>query len=239
MATGIYQNQEIWFDGYRLTTRLNSVALDYSAEAQDDTTFGDDTRSMKGGLKVVTAQIEGFYDANPYDSALFSNVGVVDKPLSIAASSTEGVVAYTFNQMLGDYAPLKNSVGEMIGFSAGGKATGNLVRGTLMLNQTALAATGSGTARQLGAVGATQRLYAALHVYSVSGTSPTLDVIVESDNGVGMSSPITRITFSQMNAIGSQFTSVAGAITDDYFRIGYTLGGTTPSFSAVVVVGIL
>jgi hypothetical protein len=89
-------------------------------------------------------------------------------------------------------------------------------------------------------VSASQKMYAALHVRSVSGTNPTLDVVVQSDT-VGFPSATSRITFSQATATTNrhQFSSVAGAITDDYWRVSYTIGGTgTPTFSFAVTVGI-
>ena len=101
-------------------------------------------------------------------------------------------------------------------------------------------ATANGTARQLGAVAAGQSVYATLHVLAtVSGTSPTLDVVVASaatDSWPGTS----RITFSRKTAIGPQFaTPVDGSITDPWRRVQYTIGGTdTPTFPFVVLIGI-
>ncbi len=71
-----------------------------------------------------------------------------------------------------------------------------------------------------------------------TGGSPTLDVTIESAALVGFGSPTTRMTFSQMTARGAQFASVAGAITDPYWRVKWTLGGSTPGFALVVAIGI-
>ena len=133
------------------------------------------------------------------------------------------------------------TVGDLYMFRASGTGQGTkLIRGTIM-ETGAKTATANGTARQLGAVTATQYLYACLHVIAVSGTNPTLDVIVASDDASNFGSSTTRMTFTQKTAIGSQFiTPVAGAITDDYWRIVYTIGGTnTPTFNFIVTVGIL
>jgi hypothetical protein len=56
-----------------------------------------------------------------------------------------------------------------------------------------------------------------------------------------MSSPTTRVTFSQATGRTSQWaTPVAGAITDDWWDISWTIGGTGgPDFTFVAVVGIL
>ncbi len=74
---------------------------------------------------------------------------------------------------------------------------------------------------------------------AASGTTPTLDVTIESDDGVGMGSPTTRINFAQATAIGAQWaTPVAGAIADDWWRVAYTLGGASPSFTFICIIGI-
>ena len=105
---------------------------------------------------------------------------------------------------------------------------------------TARTSSGTGTAWQVGALSSSQRLYAGLHVISASGTTPTLAVKVQSDT-VGFGSATDRITFSTATDVANreQFSSVAGAITDDYWRVSYTIGGSsTPTFSFMVCVGI-
>jgi hypothetical protein len=93
----------------------------------------------------------------------------------------------------------------------------------------------------LGAATATQHLYGVLHVLAVSGTNPTLDVVIQSDDAEGFASGTTRGTFTQKTAVGSQFlTPVAGPVTDTHWRCTWTIGGTnTPSFTIALVVGIL
>jgi hypothetical protein len=94
---------------------------------------------------------------------------------------------------------------------------------------------------ELGAVAAGQRVYAALHVIDpVSGTSPTLDVTLKSAALVGFGSPTTRLTFTQATEPTSELLSAAGAITDEFWRVDFSIGGTdTPTFPFIVVVGIL
>ena len=104
---------------------------------------------------------------------------------------------------------------------------------------TARTATGVGTAFQVGALLATKRMYCTLHVLSISGTAtPTITVRLESDNAVGFPSAVTQTTFTAMTAIGSQTATVAGALTDDWWRPAWTITGTNPSFLFVVAVGI-
>lgn len=242
MAPYILANAKLWLAEFDLSGDMNAIAVDYKAELVDDTTFGSGgTRVRKGGLKVVTVDGEGYWNggAGGVDDALFAKVGVANVPLTIAPESGgEGQPGNGMLAIVGDYSP-GGEIGEMLPFTVSVESDGDLVRGTIMLNRTATASGNSGTALQLGAVGATQKLYAALHVIAASGAAPTLDVIVKSDDVVGFGTPTNRITFGQKTAVGSEWAApVAGAITDTFWRVDFTIGGAGPSFTFVVLVGI-
>jgi len=82
-------------------------------------------------------------------------------------------------------------------------------------------------------------LYAGLHVTAFAGTSPTLDVLIESDSGSGFGTASSRIAFTQnTGSIQSQWGSVNGAVTDTYWRTKMTIGGSGPSFTVYVTLGI-
>ncbi len=103
---------------------------------------------------------------------------------------------------------------------------------------TARTVTGSGLARQLGALSATRALYVGLHVLSAAGTTPSVTVVVESDDAVGMASPTTRATFTAATAAGGQTVQIPGPVTDDWWRVRWTISGTTPSFLFVAAAGL-
>lgn len=232
-------NAKLYAGGYDLSGDTSRLALVYSADTPEDTTLGMSGKSRKGGLKNIALQHEGFWNGGTgnVDDALFSQVGLTDVPTTVAPlTGAEGELAYTFLTTKGSYSP-GASVGDVLPFSVSADGSGLLIRGTLIHNATKTT-TGTGTAFQLGQVSAVQKLYASLHVLAVSGGSPTLDVLVQSDT-VGFPSPLTKVTFSQAVAIGSQWSvPLAGAITDDYWRVSYTIGGSTPSFLFAVTVGI-
>lgn len=238
MAEHVLSGGLILFDGLDLSNSLNQVVLDHSADALDSTAIGHTTRRRKGGLLTSVLGAAGFFEAAEPDASLFAAAGVVDKPVTVGYSQTPGEVAYFMKAMLGEYQPFGGNVGELAGFRlSAGVSSDRLIRGTLMelLTQTA---TANGTGRQLGQVLAAQKMYAALHVLSVSGGTPSLTVTIQSDDNPGFSSPTNRIVFSAANAVGSQFGSVAGAITDTYWRAIWTISGSTPSFRFAVSLGI-
>ena len=234
----ILRDQNILMGGYDLTTTANSVTVVGGRETQDVTVFTNQTRLYAAGLKTASIEAAGFYEADPYDAALFDELSLdAGTPFSVANGSSPGDSAYSLRSFLGDYKPFGNAVGDIAGYSAGAASSGDLVRGTLMLKST-VSASGQSTARQLGAVASGKKLYAILHVFSVDGTTPTLDVIIRSDNGSGMSSPITRVTFDQLIDIGAQWVELDGPVTDDWWDVDYTLGGTGPEFGFAVILAI-
>lgn len=251
MATVVLADAKVLAGGYDVSGVLNACNLQYDAEALDDTHFGDTTRKMKGGLKTVDFSMSGHmeYGAAAIDKLLFDNLGnpagsapILDVITVAPEQGGEyGTRAFFFKPMLSSFEPLSGEMGQLVPFTAASVgANGDpLIRGTVM-HDLDPARTGSGTATiaQLGAVAAGQRMYMSLHVIAVSGSSPTLDVVIESDDNGSMTSATTRITAVQMDAVGAQYLSVAGPITDDYWRVSYTLGGSTPSFTFAVALGI-
>ena len=244
MANHVLTDQRIFVDNYEITGDSNAVAIEYGAELKDCTVFGDDTRTNKGGLKTVQVQVSGFYDAATQDAEIFGNVGISDKPISICAEGgAVGDIAYFFNAVGGEYS-IGESVGELNKFEMGAGAMGSLVRGVMAHNaaDTAETSTGAGTAQQLGAVSASQRLVAVLHVLESNGSGDqVMQVGVESDDNAGFTSPVTKIGFDINTTVGtSQIIELDGVITDDYYRASFIIAGTgSPSFKFVLLFGVI
>jgi hypothetical protein len=243
MAMQIVQNAKLFFDGYNLSGDMSALALDYGAELKDATVLGDQSLRRRAGLKSLKFNHEGFWNGGVgnVDDALFSEIGVADKPMTICPlTGAEGELCFFFDAAAAQYNP-GAAVGDMFKFSVAGEMSdgSDLARGIVGVNGTKVA-TGNGTVFTLGAVGANQKLYAALHVLApVAGVAPTLDVIVQSAV-TNFATITTRATFSQKNAIGSQsIAPLAGPITDTFWRVAWTIGGSGgPSFPFVVVLAI-
>lgn len=240
MPTFVLTNARIVVGGYELSGQMNSVNLNYQAEMKDDTVFGTaGTRSNKPGLKQVSLQGNIFWDAT-IDEPRYDRIGAVREVFTVSnLGQTVGDVGYICRGVDGSYNPLTGEVGELVMAQLDmHSANTQLARSVVGATGTKIA-TGTGTGIQLGAVGANSRLYAALHAIDpVTGTLPTLDVTIESDDAIGFPSPTVRATFTQMTARGAQWTEVAGPITDDWWRVVWTIGGTLPSFPILVSFGI-
>ena len=70
-------------------------------------------------------------------------------------------------------------------------------------------------------------------VTAFSGTTPTLDLIVEwSFDNVNWSAGESPLTFAQI--LGIKSTHIMAQVRAPYMRVRWTLGGTTPSFTFTV-----
>ena len=237
---GALINAKIYVDGLDLSTHHNAVSLVKGVEPKDCTAFGDGQRVFVPGLRTAALEAEGFDDtAVAVSNEYVSRLGLAGRVITVAPTGAEGEVSEIMAAMFGLYNP-GSKLGDVFGFKVSAQSTADRIVGsTIMHAKAARTTSASGTARQLGAVSAAQSVYAALHVFAVSGTGgPTLTVKVQSDNDGGFPSAADRITFAAATAIGAEWSKLAGAITDDWWRIDWAITGTTPSFTFAVAVGI-
>lgn len=245
MAKFVLSNVRLFAGAADLTTVNNQITLNAEAESKDTTAFvptGDVWHEEISGIKSVSLNASGQWEssgsASTVDDDAWATFGTVGAVSVCPATAADGALAWLTQYNRRQYQ-LLGAVGDVAPWSWQAQGAWPLVRGSVLAAPSARTSTGTGTAVQLGAVSSTQRLYVALHVFSVSGTgSPSLTVAIQSDNAGGFGSPATVTTLSAMTAIGSQITRVSGPLTDDYFRVSYTISGTNPSFLFAVTAGI-
>ncbi len=244
MGKFVLQNVRLFCAGADLTTVNNQLEIKAETDVKTSTAFvptGDAWAEVLAGLRSVEASAEGQWEAGDLgkvDDISFAHLGTSTPWTACPAGASVGNLAYLFNSLRTSYE-LGDAVGEVAPWKADGKGNSPLIRGQIAHPPgTARTSTGTGTSIQLGAVAADKALYVGLHVHSVSGTTPSLTVRVESDNATGFPSAATVGTFTAANAIGGQWMRVAGAITDDWFRAAWTISGTNPSFLFTVSFGI-
>ena len=238
----------VFAGGYDLTADSNKVEVSAQFEEKDVTTFLPTTdpnvgwKKVLGGLgsaKIVGGGNWGAASNGSIDDFALGALGTTTPHSVYATDANEGSLGYFTNTLVKNYQ-FFGSVGDVASWTLDDESAWPLVRGqSLEAPGTARTATGSGTAVQIGAVPAGKSMYAALHVLSVSGSgSPTLTVRIQSDT-VGFPSPVTQLTFTAATAIGGQILrTTPGAITDDYWRVDFTISGSSPSFLFVVTAGI-
>ena len=233
MAPLVLKDATTFYGGYDLTSHINEVALELSAEPLDDSTMGDAWRSRIAGAKDVSFNHKGYVEFAEPDATLEAALATaVVQTMSV--DGTDGAVAYMLvglevtYQLFGDYGSVAPFMVQGSGSNGFGAPAGKL----LYPKQT-IAAADNGTGQQLGAVAAGERLYTTVHCFT-AGT--TVDVIVESDDNSGFTSATTRSTTTVTATGGTWVTPVAGAITDDWWRV--RIATITGSFSLAAAVGI-
>jgi len=243
MAVFVVRDAKFYYGSYDITTDLKSVVISPTQDIRDSTTLGSAERTKAVGLKHCTFSGEGFAQTN---TAAFEVEDVInayygtDNVLTSVFPYDEaaGNNGYVFYTDMAEFS-LGGSIGEMYGFTIRGEGSGKLIHSTVEKTGN-ITATGNSTGTQLGALAAGQTLYAAMHVVTVSGTNPTLDVTIESDDNADFTSATTRATFTQATDETNEMETVSGAVTDDYWRMAYTVGGTdTPTFNVMLSMGIL
>lgn len=244
MSKTVLTNVRLFAVGVDLTANSNKVELSSEVEAKESTNYASQGyKEVMGGIASAEISGEGQWEAldpTKVDDASWSQLGGVG-PWSVSANNGAAVgdLAYFTSALRSDYK-LGDAVGEVAPWTSTAKSSWPLVRGQFAHPPgTARTATGTGTGLNVGAVAVNKRMYAALHVLSVAGTTPSITARVESSVDNTFGAPTTRLTFTAANAVGGQILRTAGtAITDPWWRIAWTISGTTPSFLFAAALGI-
>lgn len=237
MAEFVLKNLALLFDGYSFGSQCTSVSVNAGRETPDATAFDDGTRvAAAGGLKTAAITASGHFEAGTgtVDEQFQSAIAAAGKVITVApVGLARGNYAYSLKATVGEYTPIQGSVGDVLNFTLTGGTTDELFRGIIEESATETGAAQS-TGTQLGAISATQRIHAALHVTAFTGSSAT--VKVQSDDNSGFSSATDRITFSSVTGATAEKMTLDGAVTDDYWRVD--ISGTFSSITIYVILGI-
>ena len=245
MAIVTLNDARIYMAEFNLSGDHNKIGLEVGRNDSLNTVFGNAATSVKGTTAFATLAGQGFVTLGTGNvhAVLGAQINVNDVPVTVTYNgATEGDACEFFTCLVGRYDPFAvGDVGEHMGFAVSAKSVGTQSVGGTIVGVGSKTATGNGSEySKWGTMTSTDTVYSALHVLSVSGTSPTLDVIIESDT-TGFPSPSTVLTFTQKTAVGSQFISKSTGLpsSDTYWRAKWTIGGTdTPTFDIVVSFGV-
>jgi hypothetical protein len=227
--------------GYDFTTDTNKVTLSATADELENTTFGGGGyKSRIGGLRDVTANLEGFWQSATLDAVdpqIFSQLATADQVATWSPTGVAGDPCYM--TQLGKFTyEAFGDIGTVTPFSVGMSGTSGqgVVRGQLAKAKGNVSATGQlGSILTLTAPTTTQYVYAAFHVFS-AGT--TITVAVQSDDAVGFPSATTRGTIGPITTVGGTWlTRVAGPFaSESFWRLNVT--AVTGTFSVAGAIGI-
>lgn len=255
MATQVMTDAKIYVGGYNVSGVANEAVLQMTPQILNSTVFGlGGTSRYQPGLLDFKIEAKGFNDyavnlpplGTPnvsLDQISFQEVTLLDEFAIAPLGNTELDLAFIAQGVTSSYSPVSATIGALAPWSLNGMASGvPVVRG--FVQALGLKTATGQTAAPLNVIAgvtAGQKLYASLHVISATGTTPTLNVIVESAPASNFAAPTTRITFPQYTtSVGASWgTAVAGPITDTWFRLKWTITGTTPQYTVFGVIGIL
>jgi hypothetical protein len=221
-----------------LSVESNEVMLNLEATTLESQTFGDTWAENTIGVKSGSCDIKGFLDTTmTSDAAAFLQqaLGPLAETATLGLVQTEDMPAYIFQGKRAKYS-FGGAHGTVAPVEVSIPSTGKVVRGKLAKEKGNVSATGAlGTGLLLGAVSATQYLYASFHVFT-AGT--TITIVVESDDNAGFTTATTRGTFGPLTTVGGNYlTPVAGAITDTYWRFRVTACTGTFNVAGAIAIG--
>lgn len=245
-GTLVLLDSRLFVAGADLSGSNNKVEISESAEAKGTTNFrSGGAEENLAGISSVEISASGQWEAGSageVDDAFWAGRRALE-PWSAGPTGASDLAPGNLmwlTKALRTKANYFGGVGDVAAWDAAAKGTWPLVRGqSAHASGVPRTANGNGTAVQLGAVATGQHLYANLHVLSISGTAtPTITAKIQSDNGSGFPSATDVGSFAARTAVGGESIRVAGPITDDWFRVSWTITGTTPSFLFLVAFGI-
>lgn len=241
----LLDNLAVYYGGYAIQGNQNACNFRVSAAELTEGRFGDTHDCKYPGILTPEVSVGGFYNTTD-DAVIFPNINGTrtSLPLSLcppyAPGATPGADGNTAYLITGcDFMyELGAAHGELLPYTLKRmpRSGGSVVRGQVLLPSAVVSSTTTGTAINLGAVSATQKLVVALHMFAVTGGTWTLTI--ESDTASNFPSATTQLTFTGATAIGSEVKELATAVTDTWCRAVLTKSGGT-SCNAAVVAGIV
>lgn len=232
-------DQRLFLDGYEVTTVSNTVKIEATKDVKEATPFNAAWREKLPGLKDFSCGCGGYMDVGDAESAIFEELNDSGFIFTVTPETqTAGSLAFIMKAVASSLNIL-GSVGEVAPFSLGAGGNSVMAKGMIFAPLAAVIATGDGTVINFPDATSGQTLTIAVHIVAVSGTNPTLTMVVESSAVVGMTTPTTIITTASQNAVGALYQQAVLANTNKYFRVRFTVGGTNPSFTVIVSASII
>lgn len=237
----------ILVDEFDFSGISNSVDIDLDNAIADVTAFADAADTFVEGVKANSQiTVGGFisFTSPAYEGEMFTDLTAESRRVGIYPPGVaDGNFGFEATTIVGGQERTSN-LNQAAALNVTWRSTAPLIRTTVLDKDVAVAASGNGTAYQVGAVGATETLVGVLRVLAtpLGAGNNTLDIIVQRDNAEGMGTPETALTFTQLTQDSVALFEVqtqAGAITDDWYRVSYTYAGVgSRTFDVIVVLGI-
>ena len=226
----------ILVDQFNISSFLDSADLSRTRSALGTTTFSQDSKTFILDVKDASMTFSGLADTLPtgINKIMDDRHGSASVLVTYAVEDAHGAYAYLIDAAEADIGN-ESSISGLLRISGtfqaqqdGGDS------GVIIFPVTIDTATANGAVHDRGVGNTTSAGNVAhLHVTAASGTTPTLDVLIQMDTNAAFTSPTTLVTFTQAVAATSQRVENTTS-TERYIRISYTIAGTTPAFTFAV-----
>lgn len=231
------KNAAVFINQFDVSNYLNQFNTTNTAPELNSTTFQDTAETFVPGFKSGSVGLEGFFS---HDETNANTANDVFEAIYTASTNPVITIAPEGGSTFGKRALLQNAVETKHDVSgvinqlvmAKASARGEVNGGVLLAEKASRTATGSSTAVNNGA----QTYHGAvghLHVFSKSGTSPTLDVIIK--HSLDDVTYVDLITFAQKTAVGSERVTTAG-LSQSQVETATVGGAATASANVIVTV---
>ncbi len=240
MAVSPHKQLPVALDSIDVSAFATSVGSTMAKEEVRFAPVGNLVPEYYQGDLDVSISIDGGWDDAYLAGALsrFQNAGTL-KPLLVGLQSGGAVGSRcTIGQVqILSWNPSVTR-GQIPALTMGGKGRERLlgyIGGNNMFGSALAAGTHNQSAVNGGAIAASEAIVSQIHVLSLTGTSPTVDVTLESNASSSFSgSETTRITHTQLTAVGSQISSADITTTDAWQRHKVVIGGTSVACTLVL-----
>lgn len=241
MAVTAVTQARIYVGSFEFTSFSNQAEWGGDVAVKEVTTFGTDFQQFVPSLKTFQCNTAGF---NDYAGASVDEVvrGLYGSRRVATLTNTTpatGNLAHVGQGIVGGWRAINiaapgdvPSTGIVIG--DGYTATGQLTQ----ISTSTVTATGNSTPVNVGAVATGRTILAAIHVLSVTGTTPSLTAQLASSTTSGGAYTARGTAGAAITAAGDQLITAAGPFTDTWWRLNYTVSGTTPVFTVVASIAI-
>lgn len=227
------KDTSVFVNNTDFSTYFNNVDTTRTADVAESTTFGNSAKTYISGNKDGTLTIAGFFDATA-DATLQPLLGGADMIISVGIDGLDATDSCIFGKGNITNYGVSSPVGDIVATSIDIQADSGLYNGTVLENQTVTTTT-TGTARD-NTLSTSDGGAGFLIVSASSGTSPTLDAKIQ--HSADDTTYVDLVSFTQATSTTSEVKLVdEGTTVNRYLKAILTVGGTSPSFTAIIGFG--
>jgi len=211
---------EIILGQYRLTGDMNKVTIARTMQDLDNTTFPATFKARMPGLSDGQIGMAGLIDLTDdgQDEILFGNMALSNIPILIGLDGMADFDRVKLGKIQQGQYQSGGNVGGRAEWSADGRISSNVLTDGNIMAVGTKTGTFNGTWRDLGALSATQRITAQIHATAKTVFTSAVFKLQSADDAIG-TNVTDRLTFTTVTGLTSEQKTLAGAVTQTFWRI--------------------